>query len=74
MTRPTVAVLGLWHETNKLASQATTLEQFRQLELAVGDDVGERNAGVGSVIGGFIDNEQLDLSMCLSAAAWPAGS
>ena len=73
MTRPTVAVLGLWHETNTFASQATTLEQFRQLELAVGDDVGERNAGVGSVIGGFIDNEQLDLSMCLSAAAWPSG-
>jgi microcystin degradation protein MlrC len=73
MTRPAVAVLGLWHETNTYASQATTLEQFRQLELAVGDDVGERNAGVGSVIGGFLDNEQLDLSMCLSAAAWPSG-
>jgi microcystin degradation protein MlrC len=73
MTRPTAAVLGLWHETNTFASQPTTLEEFRQLELAIGDDIGERNAGVGSVIGGFLDNEELNLSMCLSAGAWPSG-
>ena len=73
MTRPEVAVLGLWHETNTFARQPTTLEQFRQLELAVGDAVGERNAGVGSVIGGFLDHQELELSMCVSAAAWPSG-
>jgi microcystin degradation protein MlrC len=71
--RPTVAVFGLWHETNTFASQLTTLDQFRQFELALGEEVAERNAGVGSVIGGFMDHDELDLRMGLSAGAWPSG-
>ncbi len=74
MTGPRVAVLGLWHETNTFARQPTTLEEFRQLELAVGDEIGERNAGVGSVIGGFLDHGELNLAMCVSAGAWPSGT
>jgi microcystin degradation protein MlrC len=71
--RPAVAVFGLWHETNTYASQPTTLDQFRQFELAEGDEVAERNAHVGSVIGGFLDHDELDLRMGLSAGAWPSG-
>lgn len=73
LAKPTVAVLGFWHETNTASPFPTSLEQFGQFELAAGDTIGEQNAGVGSVIGGFLDSEGLDLRLCFSAGAWPGG-
>ena len=70
---PRVAVLGLWHETNTAAPHPTTLADFEQFELAAGDEIAEKNAGVGSVIGGFLDADGLDLALCFSAGAWPSG-
>jgi len=73
MKRPSVAVLGLWHETNTFVSKPTTLDDFEEFELLGGDELAEANLDVGSVIGGFLDSADLDLQMCFSAGAWPAG-
>lgn len=71
---PRVAVLGLWHETNTYAPAPTTLDDFARFELAEGDEIAEANAGTGSVIGGFLDSDDLDLRLCFSAGAWPSGT
>jgi microcystin degradation protein MlrC len=70
---PSVAVLGVWHETNTYAARPTTLEDFRAFELLEGAGLQARNAGTGSVIGGFLDADDLELVPCLSASAWPGG-
>jgi microcystin degradation protein MlrC len=71
---PRVAVLGLWHETNTYAPHPTTLDDFARFELAEGDEIAAANAGTGSVIGGFLDRDDLDLRLCFSAGAWPGGT
>jgi microcystin degradation protein MlrC len=74
MTRR-VGVAGLWHETNTYAPRPATLEDFAAFELLSGPDLLERNAGTGSVIGGFADptDDELELVPLLSAGAWPSG-
>jgi microcystin degradation protein MlrC len=66
-------VLGFWHETNTWSPFPTTIDDFAAFELAAGVDIAEKNAGVGSVIGGFLDAEDLELALCFSAGAWPSG-
>ena len=75
MSRPTrrVGVIGFWHETNTFSTAPTGLEQFQDFELLSGVDVAHANAGVGSVIGGFLDAEEFDLVPIFSAGAWPSG-
>lgn len=68
-----VGVLGLWHETNTYAAHQATVADFADFELAAGEDVRARNAGTGSVIGGFLDRDDLDLVPVFSAGAWPCG-
>lgn len=68
-----VGVLGLWHETNTYAPHPATLADFSDFELLSGSAVLERNAGTGSVIGGFADATDLDLVPIFSAGAWPCG-
>lgn len=63
----------MWHETNTYAAHPTTLADFRSFELLDGHDLVERNAGTGSVIGGFLDAAGLELVPCFSASAWPGG-
>jgi microcystin degradation protein MlrC len=70
---PSVAVVGVWHETNTYSACPTTLDDFRALELLEGDGLRARNERTGSVIGGFLDAEELELVPCLSASAWPGG-
>ena len=65
--------MGVWHETNTYSASLTTLDDFRAFELLEGDDLVARNAGTGSVVGGFLDAEGMELVPCLSAAAWPSG-
>lgn len=65
--------MGFWHETNTYSAAPTTIEQFRNFELASGSELAEQNAGVGSVIGGFLDASQFDLVPVFSAGAWPSG-
>jgi hypothetical protein len=59
---------------NTAAPFPSTLGDFAEFELLSGDDIGERNAGMGSVIGGFLDSDDLELSLCFSAGAPGQGS
>ncbi len=72
-----VGVAGLWHETNTYAPHAATLDDFAAFELLEGAELLERNAGTGSVIGGFADTpgEGVDIELVplVSAGAWPSG-
>lgn len=68
-----VGIVGFWHETNTFSTTPTTIEQFSDFELLAGDDLAQANAGVGSVIGGFLDAADLDLVPIFSAGAWPSG-
>lgn len=70
---PRVAVVGLWHETNTYSARSADLPAFSAFELLAGPEIVERNAGTGSVIGGFLDADGLDLSPVMSAGAWPCG-
>jgi len=74
VSRPRVAIVGIWHETNTYASRPATLADFEEFELLSGEELAEHNRGVGSVIGGFLDAEQeFDLVPVFSAGAWPSG-
>jgi microcystin degradation protein MlrC len=68
-----VGILGLWHETNTYATHQASLADFANFELAQGNEVLERNAGTGSVIGGFADATGYELVPVFSAGAWPCG-
>ena len=70
---PRVAVVGLWHETNTYSTRSADLPAFAAFELLAGPELVERNRGTGSVIGGFLDAEGLDLTPVMSAGAWPCG-
>ena len=63
----------MWHETNTWSPFPTTIDDFADFELAAGDEIAQKNAGVGSVIGGFLDAEDLEFALCFSAGAWPSG-
>jgi microcystin degradation protein MlrC len=70
-----VAVLGVWHETNTYAATPTTLDDFAAFELVDGDALVAGNRGVGSVIGGFLDADDVfELVPCFTASAWPGGT
>lgn len=71
--RKRVAIVGLWHETNTYSTRVTTLSDFAEMELAIGEAVVTANAGTGSVIGGFCTATGYDLVPIFSAAAWPNG-
>ncbi len=73
MSRPTVALLGLFHETNTYASGLTTLSDFEEFELLEGKALIEANRDSGSVIGGFLDETGFRFAPCLAASAWPGG-
>lgn len=68
-----VGILGMWHETNTFSARPTTLADFRDLELATGDDIVAANADTGSVIGGFLDHGDFELVPVFAAGAWPSG-
>lgn len=70
---PRVAVVGLWHETNSWSARPATLADFTAFELLSGSELGTRNAGTGTVIGGFLDSTELDVMPVFSAGAWPSG-
>lgn len=72
MTRR-VAIAGFWHETNTYSSRATTLDSFEQFELLQGDEIVEHHRGLGSVVGGFLDNCPGTPVGALSTGAWPSG-
>ncbi len=67
-------MVGIWHETNTYSTAQTTLADFRSFELLDGDEVASRNTGTGSVIGGFLAADGLELVPCFSASAWPGGT
>lgn len=71
--RRRIGIVGFWHETNTFSAAPTTIDQFRDFELATGSDVAEHNLDVGSVIGGFLDAAEFDLVPVFSAGAWPSG-
>lgn len=71
--RHRVGVVGFWHETNTYSTAATSIDQFADFELLTGDALAGANAGVGSVIGGFLDAPDLQLVPVFSAGAWPSG-
>lgn len=71
--RPRFGVVGLWHETNTFSSTVTSMDDFSRFELAAGDELVQRNAGTGSVIGGFLSWEEAELVPVFSAGAWPSG-
>lgn len=71
--RRRIGIVGFWHETNTFSVAPTTIEQFREFELASNADLATKNAGVGSVVGGFLDATQFDLVPIFSAGAWPSG-
>ena len=71
MTR--VGILGVWHETNTYSARPTDVDDFRAHELLRGDDIIDRHAGTGSVIGGILAARDLDLVPVATAGAWPAG-
>jgi microcystin degradation protein MlrC len=66
-----VAVLSVWHETNTYAVGRTTLAEFAAFELLEGDAVFAHNRDTGSVLGGFLDDPELELVPCFAAGAWP---
>ena len=70
---PRFGVVGLWHETNTYAASVTSIDDFARFELATGADLAERNAGTGTVIGGFLSDREADLVPIFSAGAWPSG-
>ena len=72
--RPRAAVLGMWHETNTWSPFPTTIDDFADFELAAGDEIAQKNAGVGSVIGGFLDAEEsgtCPVFLGWRVAVWP---
>jgi microcystin degradation protein MlrC len=68
-----VGVLGVWHETNTYSARPTDVDDFRAHELLHGDDIIDRHAGTGSVIGGMLGTRDLDFVPLATAGAWPAG-
>lgn len=68
-----VGVAGVWHETNTYSARATTLADFEALELLRGDDIVDRHAGTGTVVGGMIASGDFDVVPLATAGAWPAG-
>ncbi|MEA5457269.1 M81 family metallopeptidase [Sinomonas sp. JGH33] len=76
MSRPRIAVAGMWHETNIYGPHAATLDRFDEYELLEGDDIIGRHRGVKTVIGGFLDGihrMEAEAVPTLSAGAWPGG-
>ncbi|MGH3681785.1 MAG: M81 family metallopeptidase, partial [Natronosporangium sp.] len=71
--RRRIGVVGVWHETNTYSARPATLADFQALELLAGDALAEQNRGVGTVIGGFYDADDVHLVPVFSAAAWPTG-
>lgn len=74
----TVAVVGMWQETNTYSPRPTTLADFEAFELLVGEPLLVHHRGTGSVIGGFLDGlaaagaAPLAPVGVFSAGAWPA--
>ncbi|MDO8210339.1 M81 family metallopeptidase [Conexibacter sp. CPCC 206217] len=66
-----VAVLSMWHETNTYAVGHTRLADFEAFELLEGEAVFAHNRDTGSVLGGFLDETELELVPCFAAGAWP---
>lgn len=76
MTRPRVAVAGVWHETNVFGPHRATLDRFREYELLSGGEIRDRHHDVKTVIGGFLDGlgwADVDAVPVFSAGAWPGG-
>lgn len=73
MSRPRVAVLGLWHETNTYAPKPADMSAFKAFELVTGEDIRRHHDGDRSVVSGFLAATQLDPVPVFSAGAWPSG-
>jgi microcystin degradation protein MlrC len=72
-----VAIAGLWHETLTFAHMRTRLDDFRAFQLSEGEEVIERNRGVGNEVGGFIDTGSrlgMELVSVLFAGALPSST
>jgi microcystin degradation protein MlrC len=68
-----VGLISVWQEVNTYSPRSTTLEQFEEKELAIGDAIARRHSGARSVIGGFLDEPSFDHVPILAAGAWPGG-
>jgi microcystin degradation protein MlrC len=71
----TVIIGEFAHETNTFSTRPTTLEQFRQRQLLLGEDL-RRLAGTDSEIAGFLDAAEAHgwrLVPTVAAAAGPGG-
>lgn len=72
MTLPRIGVLGMWQETNSWSPRRTSLASFQEFELLAGEDLRLHNKGVGTVISGFLECEEIEAVPIFSAGAWPA--
>ncbi len=73
----TIAIGGIYHESNSFASVPTTLDDFRASSLEVGDGIVDRWSGTDSEIGGFLvgaERHDWDVSPTLMAWGMPSGA
>ena len=72
-----VAIAGFYHETNTFSVKPTTLQDFRDYQFALGNEMLERYQGTNTEIGGMImaaAEQGLELAPLLFAAAVPSGT
>ena len=72
-----VALAGLYHETNTFSVKPTTLQDFKDYQFALGNDLLERYRGTNTEMGGMIAaaaQNGLQLAPLLFAAAVPSGT
>jgi microcystin degradation protein MlrC len=68
-----VGLAGLWHETNTYSARPTELLHFEAFELLAGDEILERHAGTGTVVGGMFEARAFEIVPLCTGGAWPAG-
>lgn len=72
----TVAVGGIWHETNTFATSRTTRARFEEYQYGLGDDLVTRFTGVRTEVGGMLDGASAhdwDVVPTVFAGAVPSG-
>lgn len=72
-----VAIAGLYHETNTFSVKPTTIQDFKDYQFALGNDILERYRGTNTEMGGMITaaaQTDLELAPLLFAAAVPSGT
>ena len=72
-----IAIGGIWHETNTFARKLTTQDDFKNYQLARGDQIVQRYTGSNTELGGVINATQeydIELLPTLFAGAVPSGT